>query len=77
MAASPYIKAALFLIRLIATAFLLCGLFLYYDDLYLWLSGKPPHPILVLALKAVPMLVGLAVFWKSRAIAERLTRDLD
>jgi hypothetical protein len=77
MAASPYIKAALFLIRLIATGFVLCSLFLYYDDLYLLLSHKPPHRTAVLALKAVPMLAGLAVFWKSRAMAELLTKDLD
>jgi hypothetical protein len=30
-----------------------------------------------LALKAIPFLTGLILFWKSRALAERLTKDLD
>jgi len=77
MAASPYNKAALFLIRLIATGFVLCSLFLYYDDLFLWLSHKPPHRAGALLLKAIPMIVGLAVFWKSDDIAKQLTKDLD
>jgi hypothetical protein len=31
----------------------------------------------MLALKAVPMLIGLALFWKSHPIAKHLTKDLD
>jgi hypothetical protein len=77
MAASPYTKAALFLIRLIASAFVLCSLFLYYDDLYLLLSHKPPHRAGALVLKSIPMIAGAAVFWKSEDIAKQLTKDLD
>jgi len=74
---SPYAKAALFVIRLIATAFIICSLCFYSTDLYLWFSRHPPQNAAMLALKAVPMLIGLALFWKSHPIAKHLTKDLD
>jgi hypothetical protein len=74
---SPYAKAALFAIRLIATALILVSLALYSSDLYLWLSHHPPQNIGALALKAVPLLAGLVLYWKSHDIAEQLTKDLD
>jgi hypothetical protein len=74
---TPYAKAALFVVRLIATAFIICSLCLYSSDLYLWLSQHPPQNIGALALKAIPMGIGVALFWKSHDIAKQLTKDLD
>ena len=37
---------------------------------------SPPHPGR-LVLEAICFLIGVVLFWKSRALAERLTRDLD
>src|SRR5580704_16635482 len=76
-AVTPYTRAALFLIRLIAAGFVICSLCLYSSDLFLWLSHHPPHRLGWLALKAVPLLIGLAIYWKSEDIAKQLTKDLD
>jgi len=74
---SPYTKAALFDIRLIAAAFIICSFCLYSSDLFLWLSNHPPQNKAALVLKAIPLLIGLALLWKSHDIAEQLTKDLD
>ncbi len=74
---SPYTKAALFLIRLIAAGFLICSLCLYSSDLFLWLAHRPPHRTIWLVLKAVPLIIGLVIFWKSDDMAKQLTKDLD
>ena len=76
-AVSPYTRAALFLIRLIAAGFVICSLCLCSSDLFLWLSHHPPHRLGWLVLKGVPLLIGLAIFWKSEDIAKQLTKDLD
>ena len=74
---STYTKAALSVIRLVAAGFIVMSLCLYSPDLFLWLSQKPPHHTGVLVLKAFPLMIGLVLYWKSRDIAERLTKDLD
>jgi uncharacterized membrane protein YkgB len=74
---SPYTKAALSVIRTIAAGFILLSFCLYSPDLFLWLSHRPPHHAGVLVLKAVPLLAGLVIYWKSDGMAKRLTKDLD
>jgi hypothetical protein len=77
---SPYAKAALFVVRLAAGGLIILSLGLYATDVYLYLS-PPPHASLsrpvVLALKAVPALAGVALYGKSKDIAVHLTKDLD
>jgi hypothetical protein len=55
----------------------LTSLGLYANDIFLYLSHRPANGPLVLALKGLPLLAGAALFWKSRALAEHLTQDLD
>jgi hypothetical protein len=74
---SPYTKIAQSVLRLLGVAFVMVSIFLYASDVYLILSGRRPSRPGVLALKGIPFLMGLVVFWKTRAWAERLTRDLD
>ncbi len=74
---SPYAKAVLSACRLLALGCLFVSLGLYANDIYLYLSHRPASGFLVLALKGLPFLAGAALFWKSRAIAEHLTKDLD
>jgi len=74
---SPYTKAVLSVIRMFAGGFIVLSLCLSCPDLFLWLSHRPlQHPGL-LALKAVPLLIGLVLYWKSGQMAKWLTKDLD
>jgi hypothetical protein len=74
---NPYFKAALFLIRLIAAGFCIFALTLFAGDVFLILSHKPVSPGGSLALKAVPLLIGLVLYIKSFALAKYLTRDFE
>jgi hypothetical protein len=74
---SPYTKAALAVIRTIAAGFIVLSLCLCSPELFLWLSHRPLHHAGVLVLKAVPLVIGLVIYWKSDGIAKRLTKDLD
>jgi hypothetical protein len=74
---SPYTKAALFVIRLIAFSLVIVSLCLYSTDLFLLLSHRPTRPGGALALKGLPFVAGLIVFWKSYDLARQLTKDLD
>jgi hypothetical protein len=77
---SPYAKAALFVLRLAACGLIVLGCLLCAQDLFLYFSPKPHAAVsapVVLALKASPALAGLALFAKSRALAIRMTKDLD
>ncbi len=74
---NPYFKAALFLIRLIAAGFAIFGITLLCGDLFLLLSHKPISGRGTLALKVLPLLIGLLLFVKSYALAKHLTRDFD
>lgn len=74
---SPYTKAALSVIRMVAAGFLVLSLCLCLPDLFLLLSHRPlPHPGL-LVLKAIPLVIGVVIYWKSDDLAKRLTKDLD
>ena len=86
---NPYAKAIQSVLRLVAVALVVIAFFLYTNDIY-WLvphlTGRPvagiaanpppPRPVL-LALKSVPFWIGLVLYCKSRALAERFTKDLD
>jgi hypothetical protein len=74
---SPYTKAALSGLRLLAFGCIILSLALYSSDYFLYLSHRPLPKPSVLALKGAPLFAGLALYWKARALAERLTRDLD
>jgi hypothetical protein len=74
---SPYAKAALFVIRLIACGLIILGFGLCSSDLYLYLSHRPISQPVLLALKASPALAGVVLFAKARAMAIQLTKNLD
>jgi hypothetical protein len=74
---SPYAKAALFFLRFAACGLIVLGFGLYAPDFFLYLSHHPVARPAVLALKAVPILAGAALFLKSKGIAIYLTKDLD
>jgi hypothetical protein len=74
---SPYAKAALFLIRLVACGLIVLGLLLCGADFYAPYLGRPVSRPIVLALKAVPALAGVALYAMSKAIAIHLTKDLE
>jgi hypothetical protein len=75
---SPYAKAVLAALRLLALGGALVSLGLYANDLYLCLSHQPAADgSFALALKSLPFLAGAVLFWKSRAWAEHFTKDLD
>jgi hypothetical protein len=74
---NPYAKAAMLAIRLAACGLMLLSFMLYGPDLYLYVKQRPFSAPSVLALKAIPALAGVALYWKSRALAAYLTRDLD
>ena len=86
---SPYAKAALFTIRLVACGLMIISLALYSTDIFLYLSHHysafsqyfshepPPSGTVMLVLKGIPMVLGLAVCIKSKALAVHLTKDLE
>jgi hypothetical protein len=74
---NPYTKAVLSVIRLMACGLIILGFGLCASDIYLYLSHHPVSSPVVLALKASPVLAGVALFAKSRAMAIHLTKDLD
>ena len=74
---NAYTKAAQSVIRLIAFVCVATSFFLYTADLYLFVSHRALPSPGRLVLKAVPFLAGLILYWKSRAMALRLTKDLD
>ncbi len=74
---SPYTKAALSAIRLIAAGFIILSLVWYCPDLISWLAHHPAGRRAMLLVKAVPFVAGVLLFWKSEDIAKWLTKDLD
>ena len=74
---NPYKKAALSLIRLVASGFMLFGFI--YLGLYLFKSflAKSEVQIGSCLLSAIPVVIGLVILIKSSAIANRLTQDFD
>jgi hypothetical protein len=47
------------------------------SDVFLFLSHKPISGPGTLALKLLPLLIGLVLFLKSYSLAKRLTRDFE
>jgi hypothetical protein len=74
---NPYTKAVLSVLRLAAIALILLGPSLCASDLFLYLSNRPIAGPWRLALKGLPTLAGVILYWKSRGAAVRLTKDLD
>ena len=74
---NPYKKAALLLIRLVASGFMLFGFI--YLGLYLVKSYLARSEVQIgsCLLLAIPEVIGLVILIKSAAIANRLTRDFD
>jgi hypothetical protein len=74
---SPYAKAVLAALRLLALGGMLASLSLYANDIYLYLTHRSSDAPWVLALKGLPFLAGAILFYKSRALAVRFTKDLE
>jgi hypothetical protein len=74
---SPYAKAVLSVLRLIAFGSIILSLSLYSTDYFLYLKHQPMSGWGLLALKGAPLLAGLILGWNARALAEHFTRDLD
>jgi hypothetical protein len=84
MSENAYTRVARATIRLIAFALIVVSLLFYVEDLssmfkFDGLTGGDYVGVHVHTpiLKAIPFFIGVILFWKSRALAERLTRDLD
>jgi len=76
---NPYTRAALFLIRLIATGFILFTVLPVAAYLAVFLkSGKKPElSALSIFWQSLSLLIGLALLFKSNAIAKKLTEDFE
>ncbi|MGO8697947.1 MAG: hypothetical protein ACLQVY_09550 [Limisphaerales bacterium] len=74
---SPYAKAVLAALRLLAWGGMLTSLSLYANDVYLYLTHRSSDVPSVLALKGLPFLAGAVLLFKSRSLAERFTKDLE
>jgi hypothetical protein len=74
---SPIKKAALAAIRLVAVGCIVLSICLYLPDIFELLSHQRLRSVVMLVIKAIPLVAGIWLFWKSDAIAEQLTRDLD
>jgi hypothetical protein len=74
---NPYTRAAQSIIRLLAFGLVIFSFCLYASDVFLSLSHRPVSRPASLALKGLPFLAGLVLFWKSSGLALYLTRDLD
>lgn len=70
-------KVAQAVIRFVAFGLFLTSFLLYAGDLLLYLSRRPVSGAGALALKGVPLLLGVILYCASRPIAVRLTKDLD
>ena len=74
---NPYKKAALLLVRLVASGLMLFGainIALYLLKSFLNKSDVPMGACLVMG---IPMVIGLVILVKSSAIAGRLTQNFD
>ena len=74
---NPYTKAALFIIRLIAFAFILFGALPLSADYFARRHNKPSGSTLWLFLEIFSLLLGFVLLFKSGAIAKKLTKDFD
>ena len=74
---SPYTKAALFIIRLVAFAFVLFGALPLGADYFARRQHRPAAGTLWLFLEIFSLLLGFVLLFKSREIAKKLTEDFE
>ena len=75
---SPYRRAALFVVRMVAFGFIICSLLLLGTYVIYMKAGKQPEGgFAPFVLKALPGAVGIVLLFKSSAIARRITEDFD
>jgi hypothetical protein len=74
---NPYTKAVLSVLRLAALGLIVLGPCLCAGDLFLYLRHRPTAGPWRLALKGLPTLGGVALYWKARCLAERWTKDME
>ena len=75
---SPYRRAALLFIRLIAFSLMLFSSL--YLGAYFFASragNRPDDGIFLMSLKTLPLLIGLFLMIRSSAIAKKLTEDIE
>ncbi len=74
---NPYTKAALFIIRLVAFAFILFGALPLGADYFASRQGKPTSGLFWLALEILSLSIGVVLLFRSGAIAKKLTEDFE
>mgnify|MGYP006326496857 CR=1 FL=1 len=74
---NPYTKAALFIVRLVAFAFVLFGALPLGLDYFARRQHKPAAGTLWLFLEIFSLLLGVVLLIKSREIAKKLTENFD
>jgi hypothetical protein len=74
---NPYTKAALFIIRLVAFAFILFGTLPLGADYLARRQNKPSGSAVWLFLEIFAILLGFVLLFKSGAIAKKLTEDFE
>jgi hypothetical protein len=74
---NPYTKAATFVIRMVAFAFVLFGALPLGADYFARRQGKPGAGTIWLFLEIFSLLLGFALLFKSREIAKKLTEDFE
>ena len=74
---NPYKRAALLLIRLVASGFIVVGCINLAFYLLKPFLDKSDVPVVPCFLWSIPVVIGLVILIKSTAIASRLTQDFD
>lgn len=74
---NPYTKAATFVIRLVAFAFILFGALPLGADYFAHRQNKPIGSTLWLFLEIFSLLLGIVLLFKGGAIAKKLTEDFE
>jgi hypothetical protein len=74
---SPYTRIVQSILRLAAFGLVVCSFCLYASEVFLYLSHRAVSGPGWLALKGLPFLAGVVLFWKSSDMALYLTKDLD
>ncbi len=74
---NPYTKAATFVVRLVAFAFILFGALPLGAEYFARRQHKPISGTLWLFLEIFSLLLGFVLLFKSSAIAKKLTEDFE
>lgn len=74
---NPYTKAALFVIRMVAFAFVLFGALPLGADYFARRQGKTSAGTIWLFLEIFSLLLGFVLLFKSRELAKKLTEDFE